>query len=336
MVEAIDALAENEIERANKAISRAISSADTPALAATLGSLALETGDEQLARKAALRALSFSALYPRARSLAARVALLGGRLDEAQKATEGLDPSSPDVAVVRGVVAYETLELSDLASARDALGADAAAPAFQALAVAPAILMGAKYPTTERLQEIAVPSVAWGDVVAVDAALDTGNLQLAATLLGRRSLDTAAPSYRSRVARLRRYQNKLDEALAASAAAMDATPTAALVIERSFELIAKNELKAAKDLVAKHPTLLGPMSGWLGVMLDVASNQATLAAVRLSKLDLPPDGSPVILRVLAARALAAAHDKRAKPYVSLQARQLRKHPDIALAVEALK
>jgi hypothetical protein len=336
MVEAIDALAKNEMERANQAISRAISSSDSPALAATLGSLALETGDEQLARKAALRALSFSALYPRARSLAARVALLGGRLDEAQKATEGLDPGSPDVAVVRGVIAYETLELSDLASARDALGADAAAPAFQALSVAPAILAGTKYPPTDRLEDLAVPSVAWGDVVAVDAALDTGNLALASTLLGRRSLDSAAPAYRARVARLRRYENKLDEALAASAAAMDATPTAALVIERSYELVDKGELKAAKELVAKHPALLGPMAGWLGVVLDVASNQANLAAVRLTKLDLPPDGSPVVLRVLAARALAAARDKRAKPYVTQQAKKLKKHPDLTLALAALK
>jgi tetratricopeptide (TPR) repeat protein len=336
IAEAVEALTKNEIEAANKAIDRALASADSPALAATLGSLALETGDEQLARKAALRALSFSALYPRARALAARVALLGGRLDEAQKATEGLEPSSPDVAVVRGVIAYEMLELSDLGSAREALGGDAAAPPFQALALAPAILNGTKYPPTERLQDLAVPSVAWGDVVAVDAALDTGNLALASALLGRRSLDTAAPAYRARVARLRRYEKKIDEALLASAAALDAAPTATLLIERSYELIEKDEIKAAKELIAKHPTLLGPLSGWLGVMTDVASKQANLAAVRLTKLELPPDDSPVVLRVLAARALAAAKDKRAKPYALQLLRTLRKHPDVLLALETAK
>ncbi len=336
LVEAVDALAKNEMERANQAIARGVGLADSPALAAALGSLALQSGDEQLARKAALRALSFSALYPRARSLAARVALLGGRLDEAQKATEGLDPSSPDVAVVRGVIAYETLELSDLASARDALGAEAAAAPFRALAVAPNVLMGVKYPNAEQLQELATPAVAWGDVVAVDAALDTGNLSLASTLLGRRSLDNAAPSYRSRLARLRRYEGKLDEALAASLSALDATPTASLVIERTYELLDKDQVKPARELVAKHPTLLGPMSGWLGVLVDVASNQAALAAVRLAKLEPPPPESPVVLRVLAARALAAAHDKRAKPYLVAEARKLKKHPDIALALKALK
>jgi tetratricopeptide (TPR) repeat protein len=336
LVEAVDALAKNELERANQAIARGVSVADSPAMAAALGSLALQSGDEQLARKAALRALSFSALYPRARSLAARVALLGGRLDEAQKATEGLDPSSPDVAVVRGVIAYESLELSDLASARDALGAEAAAAPFRALAVAPNVLMGVKYPSAEQLQELATPAVAWGDVVAVDAALDTGNLSLASTLLGRRSLDNAAPSYRARLARLRRYEGKLDEALAASQSALSATPTASLLIERVYELLDHDQLKPARELVAKHPALLGPMSGWLGVLVDVASNQAALAAVRLTKLEPPPPESPVVLRVLAARALAAAHDKRAKPYLVAEARKLKKHPDIALALKALR
>ncbi|MDQ2642917.1 MAG: hypothetical protein M3020_03820, partial [Myxococcota bacterium] len=193
-----------------------------------------------------------------------------------------------------------------------------------------------KYPSAEQLQELATPAVAWGDVVAVDAALDTGNLSLASTLLGRRSLDNAAPSYRSRLARLRRYEGKLDEALAASQSALSATPTASLVIERVYELLDQDQVKPARELVAKHPTLLGPMSGWLGVLVDVASNQAALAAVRLTKLEPPPPESPVVLRVLAARALAAAHDKRAKPLLVAEARKLKKHPDIALALEALK
>ena len=46
--------------------------------------------------------------------LAARVALVGARLDEALKATEELDPTSPDVAVVRGAAAYERLDADGL------------------------------------------------------------------------------------------------------------------------------------------------------------------------------------------------------------------------------
>ena len=91
-------------------------------MATQLGFFAIKAGDERLARKAALRALQFSALYVKARVLASRVALLGGRLDEAKKAIEEIDPKTTEVAVVRAVLAYETLDGSELASALDALG----------------------------------------------------------------------------------------------------------------------------------------------------------------------------------------------------------------------
>src|SRR6185503_6105946 len=132
----------------------AIAMSETPSLAVTPGFLAIDIGHEQLARKAALRALSFAALYPRARILAAGVALLGGRLDEAQKAVEELEPSSADVAVVRASVA--------------------------------------------------------------DAALETGNLPAAERILGARAVENLRPVHALRLARLRRYQGKSAEALAAS------------------------------------------------------------------------------------------------------------------------
>ncbi len=108
MVEAVQAMRAGDLPKVSRAIDSAVTGAMTPSLATGLGFLAIEAGGEQLARKAALRALQFAAVY-RARTLAARVALLGGRLDEAQKAIEELDPAAPDVAVVRGVVAYEAM-----------------------------------------------------------------------------------------------------------------------------------------------------------------------------------------------------------------------------------
>ena len=55
--------------------------AESPGAAVWLGTIALSLGDEGIARKAALLALQLSAAYEPARALAARVALLGGRLD---------------------------------------------------------------------------------------------------------------------------------------------------------------------------------------------------------------------------------------------------------------
>ncbi len=338
MVDAVQAMHSGDMHKASQAIDSAVASAMTPSLATGLGFLAIEAGDEQLARKAALRALQFAAVYPRARTLAARVALLGGRLDEAQKAIEELDPASPDVAVVRGVVAYESLEPSDLDGALRSLGEVAhTRQAYSALDAGPGILTGRAFPSPEKLEAMANPATPWGEIVATDAALDTGNLSLAAKILGRRQGDSVRPVHFQRLARLYRYQNKPDDAVKASAEAREGgATTAAVLIESIYDLIKKDDGPAARDLLAKHPTLLGPMTGWLSVLVDVANKQKAQATARLAKLDLPPLETPLELRILVARALAASDDKRGRPYVLALAKQVPKHPDVNEAALELK
>jgi predicted Zn-dependent protease len=331
MVDAAKALNNQDLPTAGKAIDSAINLAMTPALAAGLGFLAIEAGDEVVARKAALRALQFSAVYPRARTLAARVALLGGRIDEAQKAIEGLDPASSDVAVVRAVVAYESLEPTDLKGALEALGNSAVGPAFEALEAAPGIINGTVFPAPDKLEALAAPDKPWGELIAVDAAIETGNLPLAEKLLAKRSLETLRPVHLRRLARLRRLQGKLDAALEASGAAAEGGVALPLLLERIYELIAKEEVAPAKQLAAKYPNLLGPLAGWVGVLTDVASKQAASAAVRLTKLELPPDESPIAVRVLVARALMVGKDKRAAPYLAALIKKLPKNPDVLAA-----
>lgn len=338
MVEAVSAMRAGDVEKASRAIDAAIPLASSPGLAAELGFLALEAGNDQLARKAALRALQFAAVYPRARMLAARVALSGGRLDEAQKAIEELDPRSPDVAMVRAVVAYETLEPSDLQAALDALGESASTRhAYAGLLAAPGLISGASLPSVDRLQAMAEPAVPWGELVAIDAALSAGNLSLAEKLLAKHAPDTASSVFQLRWARLYRYQGKLEQAERASRAALDGTAaTIPLLLERAYDLIQKEDLTAARDLAAKYPTLLGPMTAWLSALVDASGKQAAQAAARVAKLDVPPAETPFALRVLVGRALAASADKRAKPYVLVLAKQAPKHPDVLLAAQALK
>lgn len=331
MLDAARALNRQDLASASSAIDSAINLAMTPALAAGLGFLAIEAGDEAVARKAALRALQFSAVYPRARTLAARVALLGGRIDEAQKAIEELDPTSADVAVVRAVVAYESLEGSDLKSALEALGNSAVGPAFEALEAAPGVINGSAFPAPDKLEALAAPDKPWGELIAVDAAIETGNLPLAEKLLSKRSVETLRPVHLRRVARLRRLQGKLDAALEASSAAAGGGIALPLLLERIYELLAKEEVASAKQLAAKYPSLLGPLAGWVGVLTDIASKQAASAAVRLTKLELPPDESPIAVRVLVARALMVAQDKRAKAYVPALVKKLPKNPDVLAA-----
>jgi len=334
MVDAAKALSKQDLAGASKAIDSAINLAMTPALAAGLGFLAIEAGDEVVARKAALRALQFSGVYPRARTLAARVALLGGRIDEAQKAIEGLDAASADVAVVRAVVAYESLESADLKSALEALGNSAVGPAFEALDAAPGVINGSAFPAADKLEPLAAPDKPWGELIAVDAAIETGNLALADKLLGKRSVETLRPVHLRRLARLRRLQGKLDEALRASAAAAEGGMALPLLLERVYELLAKEDVASAKQLAAKYPALLGPLAGWVGVLTDVASKQAASATVRLTKLDLPPDESSIAVRVLVARALVTGKDKRAAAYLGALTRKLPKNPDVLAAATA--
>lgn len=331
MVEAATALNKEDLPAASRAIDSAINLALTPALAAGLGFLATEAGDEVVARKAALRALQFSGVYPKARTLAARVALLGGRIDEAQKAIEGLDPGAADVAIVRAVVAYESLETADLKTALEALGNSAVGSAFSALEAAPGVITGAAFPPAAELEALAAPDKPWGELVAVDAALETGNLALAEKLLAKRSGEALRPVHLRRVARLRRFQGKLDAALEASSAAAEGGMALPLLLERVYELLGKDDVAGAKQLAAKYPSLLGPLAGWVGVLTDAASKQAASATVRLGKLDLPPDEAPLAVRVLVARALMAGQDKRGKPYLAMQLKKLPKNPDLLAA-----
>ena len=234
--------------------------------------------------------------------------------------------------VVRSVVAYETGDAAELKNALAALGTPAA-PAFAGLEAGLGVLLANRYPDQKTIDAIALPSVPWGEIVACDAALDTGNLALAEKLLSARA-GNSAPVYLLRVARLRRYQKRLDDALAASQAALSEKPTVALIIERVTELVEKEQLVPARELVARYPALLGPVAQWLGVLLDVAANQPKQAAARLAQLDPPPDEAPAVLRILAGRALASASDKRARGYLITLVRRLGKQPD-ALAAAAL-
>ena len=336
MLEAASAVHAGDHAKLARSLDSAIRAADSPALAAGLGFLAIEAGDETLARKAALRAVSFAATYPRARTLAARVALLGGRIDEAQKAVEQLDPASADVAVVRAVAAYESLEPSDVDAALKVLGEAQSSHTFAGLAAGSGVLMGTKYPLPADIAGLRDPSVPWGEIVVTDAVLDQGDLATAETVLGARTGEALRPVHLLRLARLRRYQGKPAEAVTASARALEGNVTAPLLVERTYDLVAADDPTAARTLIAKYPAVLGPLSGWLAAFVDAHAkdkNEQAQAVARVAKLDLPPDASPLVIRLLALRALIVTGDKRGKPYLGALARRWAKHPEVQLAIK---
>jgi tetratricopeptide (TPR) repeat protein len=306
----------------------------TPSMASWIGQVAIDLGDEKLARSATLRALSFSALYPRARSLAARVALLGGRIDEAKSAIQELDASSKEVAVVRAAAAYEALDLSELDGAATQIGSpDGAA---RALAAGVGISLGKKYPLPAALEQFASPSVPWGDLIAVDAALDLGNLELARKISARWGERSSTPAYALRRARLARYDGKAEDAVKASEEALVAGGvTPRVLIERVLALLAAKDAQGARAVVSQYPVVLGPMTKLLSIIVNAEGGKLSLAKSDAATVEPPPDGSPVLYELLAARALLAVDDRRGKVLIAGLSRRLPKHPDVVAMLQAL-
>jgi tetratricopeptide (TPR) repeat protein len=311
-VQALRLTVAHDLAGAKDEVQKGLDGADGPGVAAWLGSIALDTGDERLARKAALAAVSFSAVYPPARMLAARVALVGARLDEALKATEELDPTSPDVAVVRGAVAYERLDVDGLSRALEAVAAEAQRIPFLAtILLAPEILTGGRPIPPDKLVNMSDDEPPWSDLVAMDAALDQGNMEQADAIAAQWKGGEDRPLRALRLARLSRYESRLDAAEADSLTALNGgTVTPRVLAERVFVLVARGKGPDAGPLLAKYPLVLGPLGTWLSAYVAASQGKIEEAKARTSTLDPPPPGAPLEARVIAASALAAMHERR--------------------------
>ncbi|HEX3769790.1 MAG TPA: tetratricopeptide repeat protein [Polyangiaceae bacterium] len=313
-VAALSALDKHAADDVRAAIQKGLTASTAPGPAVWLGTIALQLGDEALARKAALAALQLSAAYEPARALAARVALLGGRLDEALKATEDLDPTSPDVAVVRSASAYERLDADGAARGFEALPADVRKQPFAAaLATAPEVLNGHVVLDPAKLLALAEDDDApWSNLVAMDMALDGGDLASADKIAAAWGKEAEAlPLSAIRLARLARYENRLDAADALSQAAMaSATVTPRLLIERVFVLVARSRAADVGPLLAKYPLVLGPLATWLSAYATASNGQVDAAKGKTASIDPPPASAPLEARVAAAAAFGAMKDRR--------------------------
>jgi len=338
-VAALRALDKHDADTARAEVQKGLAVADSPGAAVWLGTIALPLGDEALARKAALAALQLSAVYEPARALAARVALLGGRLDEALKATEDLDATSPDVAVVRAAVAYERVDADGVVRALEALPPDARKlPFLAALDLAPDALAGRLQLDARRLATMASDDAPWSDLLAMDAALDDGNLASADKIAAAWGKEAESNPLRAlRLARLARYEGRLDAADALSKTALDdGTVTPRVLWERAYVLVARGRAGEVGPLLARYPLVLGPLANWLSAYAAASAGNVEAAKGKLSSADPPPETAPLEARVVAAVAFGAMKDRRhGGDYVRgvLAAGDL--HPDLVAAAVAL-
>jgi tetratricopeptide (TPR) repeat protein len=313
--------------------------ADSPGVAVWIGSIALELGDEALSRKAALAALQMSAAYAPARSLAARVALMGGRLDEALKATEELEASSADVAVVRAAVAYERVDVDGIARALEALAPDVRKlPVLASLGLGPDLLVGKTHLDGPKAVALASAEAPWSDLVAMDAALDDGDLVTADKIGASWGKDAESQALRAlRLGRLARYENRLDAADALSQVAMErGTVTPRVLWERAYTLVARGRAADVGVLIGRYPLVLGPVGTWLAAFATASGGSADTAKGRVASLDPPPSGAPLGVRVVAAAAFGAMKDRRrGADYVKDVLSTGSTNPDLVVAALAL-
>lgn len=310
---ALSALDRRAIADAQAEVQTGLVAAESPGAAVWLGTIALSLGDEALARKAALLALQLSAAYEPARALAARVALLGGRLDEALKATEDLDPTSPDVAVVRAATAYERADADAVGRALEALPpATRRLPLFAALGLAEPALSGRLHLDAAKLRVLAEDEAPWASLVAMDLALDQGDLASADKMASTWGKDAEAQALRAlRLARLARYEGRLDVADALSQTALArGTVTPRVLRERAYVLIAKGRGAEIGSQLARYPLVLGPVATWLSAYAAASGGNTEGARARTASIDPPPPGSPLEARIVAASALGAMKDRR--------------------------
>jgi hypothetical protein len=336
-INALRAVDKHAYQDASKEVNAGLAVADGPGVAAWLGSIAILAGDEALARKAALAAVSFSAVYPPARMLAARVALLGDRLDEALKATEELDPSSPDVAVVRAASAYERGDADSVQLALTALPADAQKLGFlQPLSLAGAVLAGKATTATTEVVAMSDDESPWADLVSMDIALDRGDTDTADKIASTWKGTEDRPLRALRLARLARYKNDLDGADRLSQTAIDrGTVTARVLIERAMVLVARNRAGEVAPLLSKYPLVLGPLATWLGAYATASAGKPDDAKGKTSQIDPPPTQAPFYARVVAAAALSAMKDKkRGVDYVAELLTSGNQDPDLTAAALA--
>lgn len=312
----IEALNARDAAAVTKAIRRALAHADVPSLSTWVGRIAFARGDEASARAAALQAIGQSPAYAPGRLLAAQIALEQGHVADALAATADLGLEQPEVAVLVAAAAYETLDVARLDQALAAVPAAARSDARLKTAEAARDLLAARGGkiTPAAIAALAAQPGPLARVVALDVALETGELDVARKL----AADPGArpsPSLRVRLARLARYEDRLDDAARESALAIEAglvTPRS--LAERALVLAAQDKPAEVGALFKAWPTASPALARQLRAYALAAHGKPDDAARVLGPEARPDDDAPLPVRLWAAMAFAAAKDaKRGRP-----------------------
>jgi len=314
LVEARNALSSGQLVAAGGRLESALGGATSPAVRGALGLIGIEAGRIDLAERAATSLELIDSDEPTARVLRARVALVKGDVGEATRLANELaaDPLGQkhviDLALLRAVVGYEAESSEAVRRALAVVGSEVAmSDPFESAAVGLQLLSGGTA-THSEIQALLRTGAFWSEVVAVDAALDAGDLALAEEALTRWPGLNERPQHLQRLARLRRYQGRFRDGLdITTRLASGRAFTPRLLTEQAFLLMAAGETLKLKELVSSLPE---PKEPWLTALVAFGPPQV---ALQIRSLPLPVEGA-LDMRIAAARALALARDPRARAF----------------------
>ncbi|MDP9035770.1 MAG: hypothetical protein M3O50_13285, partial [Myxococcota bacterium] len=178
----------------------------------------------------------------------------------------------------------------------------------------------------------------WADLVAMDLTLDQADLPSAkkiATTWG--SEAESQPLRALRLARLARYEGRLDAADALSLVALErGTVTPRVLWERAYVLVARGRASDVGALLGHYPLVLGPVATWVSAYAAGAAGNVEAAKGRTATVDPPVSAAPLGARVVAASAFGAMKEKRrGSDYVKAMLSTGCVHPDLVAAAAAL-
>lgn len=307
-------------------LAAAIAESDAPSSAVFCGNIALSVGETGLAREAVRRATETAPAYVPALVLSTKASLLEGRAEEAQGAASAI--VGAEVGLARALVAYETGDAARLNESADALRGPES-PGYALIVAARDRLVGAKAFPVARIEALSVARDPWGVIIAVDAALDRGDLKLARRLLERDAALAATPLAAERMGRLLRYEGRIEEARKVLSGAPLTRPA---LLQRAY---ADAEVPAERD---KSAASVGeryePERRWVEAYL-VGRGSPLKASPLLGKLKPPAADAPLSLRLAAGLALGASRDQRGEDLVRAMVAEFRQNPDVIRAAVGL-
>jgi uncharacterized protein (DUF2342 family) len=204
------------------------------------------------------------------------------------------------------------------------------------LAASDKAIAGTLRPKDGALQQLADEQRLWGAIIAVDVALDAGQLDVAERIAREHAFDAKVPAHATRLMRLRRYRGQGPAALELAPALLDAraaTPRA--VSELVLAFVAEARVAAATSALGEMKAAAAALGPWLEAIVEKARGREPNAAKLLTALEPPTKARPLVEQVVALRALASVKDKRAKPYYAQLERRFRAQPDVLMAGKEL-